>query len=87
MNATLERVEEEVKKHLATGLVGVADEALGRIDDVVAMWKLARARDAAWIQAQTLSALQVVPGLADDFLLVLDRTVGLASRGLLIPTL
>jgi hypothetical protein len=87
VNATLERVEEEVKKRLATGLVGVADEALGRIDDVVARWKLARARDAAWVQAQTLSALQVVPGLANDFVLVLGRTVGLASRGLLIPTL
>jgi len=87
VNATLERVEERVKEQLATGLVAVADDALGRIDDVVAMWSLARARDAAWTHAQTLSTLRLVPGVADDFLVVLGRMVGLAGRGLLIPTL
>lgn len=46
VNATLERVEAQVKQRYATGLVGVADEALGRLDDVVAIWSVARARDA-----------------------------------------
>ena len=87
VNATLERVEDEVKERLATGLVAVADEALGRVDDVVAMWSVARARDAAWTHAQTLSTLKAVPVVADRFLLALGRMVGLAGRGLLIPTL
>lgn len=87
VNELLERVEVEVKERFATGFIGVADEALGRVDDVVAMWSVARARDAAWTQAQTLSTLQSVPELAENYLLVLGRLVGLAGRGLLIPTL
>lgn len=85
VNATLERVEGEVKERFATGLIGVADEALGRVDDVVAIWSVARARDAAWTQARTLSILPEV--IADDFLVTHGRVVGLAGRGLLIPTL
>jgi hypothetical protein len=87
VNAILERVEERVKERLATGLVGVADEALGRLDDVIAIWKVARARDAAWTHAETLWVLQDLPSLREAFLLTLARTVGLAGRGLLVPTL
>ena len=87
VNLILERVEERVKGRLATGLVGVADEALGRLDDVLAMWSVARARDAAWTHAETLWALRERPPLRDAFRLTLDRTVGLAGRGLLLPTL
>ena len=43
------------------------------------------ARDAAWTNAQALWALGGAPPLAGDYLLALDRMVGLASRGLLIP--
>lgn len=87
VNRILERVEDAVKARYATGLVGVADEALGRLDDVLAMWSVARARDAAWTQTETLWALQSFPGLADEYLLALARIVGLAGRGLLLPTL
>jgi Family of unknown function (DUF5995) len=58
---------------------------LHRIDDVVAMWDVGRARDAAWTNAQALWALGDQPPLASDYLLALDRMVGFASRGLLIP--
>lgn len=87
VNAILERVEAEVKERFSTGLVGVADEALGRIDDVVAIWSVARARDSAWTQAQTLATLQAIPDIADKYLAGLGRIVGLAGRGLLIATL
>jgi hypothetical protein len=49
------------------------------------MWDVDRARDAAWTNGQTLWALRDEPPLADAFLLTLDRIVGLAGRGLLIP--
>lgn len=87
INELLERVEERVKERFAKGLIGVADEALGRLDDVVAMWSVARARDAAWTHAETLWAIRDAPPLHDAFLLTLGRMVGLAGRGLLIPTL
>jgi hypothetical protein len=86
VNALLERVEKRIKKKYATGLIGVADEALGRLDDVVAMWNVARARDAAWTHAEILSSMRV-SFLREGYLLTLSRTVGLAGRGLLIPVL
>ena len=52
---------------------------------MLAMWNVDRARDAAWTNAQALWALGGEPSLASDYLLALDRMVGLASRGLLIP--
>lgn len=87
VNSTLERVQERVKDRFATGIVGVADEALGRLDDVIAIWSVARARDAAWSHAETVLVLRRFGQLHDDYLLTLGRTVGLAGRGLLIPTL
>ena len=71
-----------------SGWLAVVDRIvhrLHRIDDVVAMWDVGRARDAAWTNGQALWALRDEPQLASDFLEVLDRMVGLASRGLLVP--
>jgi hypothetical protein len=59
---------------------------LRRVDDVVAMWDVGRARDAAWTNGQALWALRDEAPLASQFLLALDRMVGLASRGLLMPS-
>jgi len=49
------------------------------------MWDVGRARDAAWTNAQSLWALGDESQLASDYMLALDRMVGFASRGLLIP--
>jgi hypothetical protein len=49
------------------------------------MWDVANARDAAWVQAQTLWALRPLPVLQRRFLETLDRVVGFAGRGLLVP--
>jgi len=83
----LARVEERVKERFAQGLIGVADEALGRLDDVVAMWSVARARDGAWTHAETLWALRRLAPVREAFVLTLGRMVGLSSRGLLVPVL
>ena len=56
-----------------------------RIDDVVAMWDVSRARDAAWTNAEALWALRGDRDLYDWYLATLDRTVGFAGRGLLVP--
>ena len=85
VNRLLARTEERVKLDLATGLVGELDEALGSLDDVLAMWKVERARDAAWANGETLWALRGLPGVRRRFLLSLDRMVGFAGRGLLRP--
>ena len=51
------------------------------------MWEVARARDAAWTHAETLWALRHLSELKEAYLLTLDRIVGFAGRGLLIPVL
>ncbi len=87
VNGLLASVEATAKARLSSGLVGVADVALGRLDDVVAMWNVRRAREAAWVSAETLWAVRDVPFLRARVLLALDRTVGFAGRGLLVPVL
>ena len=85
MNVILERTEASVKRWFSTGFAGVVDEALGRDDDRIAMWNVRRARDAAWVNAQTLWTLAPFPAVQRRFLATLDRTVGFAGRGLLLP--
>jgi hypothetical protein len=88
VNALLGQVEARIKRPYLTGWLAWVDRfvhRVRRIDDVIAMWDVARARDAAWTNGQALWALRDQPTLASQFLLTLDRTVGLASRGLLVP--
>ena len=87
INDTIAAVEARVKQEFLTGLIGVADQVLGRVDDVVAMWSIVEARNAAWTNAEMLWALREHPDLTAAFEDALDGSVGLASRGLLIPTL
>jgi hypothetical protein len=88
VNTLLGTVMDEVKQQYLGGPLARLDRLvhrLDRIDDVVAMWDIARARDAAWTNAEALWALQGDGALTSRFVAALDRTVGLAGRGLLIP--
>jgi Family of unknown function (DUF5995) len=85
VNPLLARTEAKVKRSFETEALALADAALGKLDDRVAMWDVARARDAAWVQAEALWALRRLPGLSRAYLDTLDRTVGFAGRGLLVP--
>jgi hypothetical protein len=88
VNAVLASVETEVKQQFLGGWLRKIDRLIhrvDRIDDVVAMWDVSRARDAAWANAEALWALRGERELYDAYLTNLDRTVGFAGRGLLIP--
>jgi hypothetical protein len=85
VNALLVATEARVKRSFLTGPLRLADDALGRLDDVLRMWNVERARDAAWTNAETLWALRATPDVAADYLRALDRMVGFAGRGLLRP--
>jgi hypothetical protein len=87
INDTIAATEARVKQEFLTGMLGVADEVLGHIDDVIAMWSIREARNAAWTNAEALWALRDHPNLTAAFEDALDGTVGFASRGLLVPTL
>jgi hypothetical protein len=85
INALLVLVEAKVKAELVTDALAHVDAALGEVDDVLAMWNVERARDAAWVNAETLWALRALPHLRAEFEASLDRFVGFAARGLLRP--
>jgi len=85
VNALLAETEEQAKRGLLEGFEAILDVALGNLDDILAMWDVERAREAAWTNAQALWAVRDQPSLSAEFLLALDRMVGLASRGLLVP--
>jgi uncharacterized protein DUF5995 len=85
VNDILEQAEAKAVSFLATGIVGVVDQALGNIDDILAMWSVRKAREAAWINAEVLWHLRPLPALADRYLSGIDSTTGFASRGLLQP--
>ena len=88
VNSVLAAVEREVKSQYLTGWLRTLDRLVHRvhrIDDVIAMWDVERARDAAWVNAEALWALRGDHALSRRFLETLDRAVGLAGRGLLVP--
>ncbi len=49
------------------------------------MWDVQRAREAAWANAEALWTLRADEGLRSEFVRALDRMVGFAGRGLLVP--
>ena len=84
VNQLLQEVEEEVKHWFATGFVGELDHAFGRVDDILAIWSVAKARDQSWTTAAIISALGQ-GFLKNQFLLGHGRYVGAYGRGLLLP--
>ena len=87
INPLLVEVEERVKAKLLTDAMREFDLALGDLDDVVAMWNVERAREAAWTNAEALWTIQRLPHLHAEFLKTLDGLVALAGRGILRPLL
>jgi len=86
VNAILEAVEIRAMEAMSTGIIGRMAHDLGRLGDVIAMWNVRKARDAAWVNAEVLWELRDRPELSADYLATLDRMAGFAGRGLLIPT-
>ena len=85
VNGILELVMENTKQYIATGIVGLLDEDLGRLDDRIANWSVRKARETAWSNGEIFWRLNPVPVLREDFVVNLDRLVSLSSRGLLVP--
>jgi uncharacterized protein DUF5995 len=83
INSILESTYLEAKPGLLTRAGRGLDVALGELDDVLAMFSVKRARDAAWVAGEVRWALRGSPVISRHHLEALDRLVGLASRGLL----
>lgn len=88
VNLLLAAVEERVKRAYLTGVLALISRLLHRfrrIDSVIAMWNVEQARNAAWVNGLTLWSLRHDTRLSGEYLATLDRTVGFAGRGLLVP--
>jgi hypothetical protein len=88
VNDVLARVESRLKAKYLTGWLNALDRLLrrcNRLDDVIAMWNVRAAREAAWLHAEALWALRGDTRLSAAYIDTLDRSVGFASRGLLVP--
>lgn len=88
VNDLLARVQTRIRDRYLTGWLKRLDRALHRfrpLGDALAMWDIRRARATAWVNGQALWALRDESELNAEFLLALDRTTGLGTRGLLVP--
>jgi len=85
VNEVLEVAEKRAIDEIATGLLRDVEKALGRIDNIVAMWSIKHARDTAWTNAEVLWSLRGNRFLYGAFAQTMDRMTGFAGRGLLLP--
>lgn len=84
VNSILEQVEQQAKADLTIGLLADIDLAAGDLDDILAMWSVRAAREAAWVNGSALWSLKRIPPLASRYLATLDRTTAFAGRGLMV---
>jgi hypothetical protein len=85
MNATLDPLVEAAKATLHVRLLGDPLPAVSHLEDTVAAWGLAAAREKAWNSSEVLWQLQEVPALAAGFMDTLDGLATVASKVLLVP--
>jgi Family of unknown function (DUF5995) len=85
VNGLIAKVEKEMKAWMMTGLLKELDLAFNPVDDIVAIWNVQKARDAAWIGAEVIWSLRPLPPLRADYEAMNDRAVGFAGRALLTP--
>jgi hypothetical protein len=83
-NGILATVQDSIKGWFSTGMIASLDKAFGKLDDALSMWSIARGREFAWHQAETIWALNDNPRLHDVYVRSLGRTVRYAGRGILL---
>jgi hypothetical protein len=86
VNDVLAMVVRPIRQSFLDSAVVAAGAPLTPVADVVSMWSIDKARDAAWASALTLWHVRRVPFVPGQMRDALARLVGLASRGLLLPT-
>ena len=85
VNGILADVEGQVAGWFETGLIAdIVDVTPKDVDNALAMWSIAGARDLAWSHAKLLWRLRRDPALADAYGDVLARLVELSGRGILV---
>ena len=85
LNTTLDSLIDAAKHTLRVRLLGDALPPVSALDDTLAAWSLAAAREGAWTNAELLWHLDDAPLIASAFIETLDGLTALASKTLLVP--
>jgi len=87
VNDLLAACEAKIRRSFLTEAAQQAEEHIGPVAHLISSWKIDKARDAAWVNVEALWAIRGIGSLADRYRAALARTVGMASRCLLTPTM
>ncbi|MBA2953797.1 hypothetical protein GON03_05670 [Nocardioides sp. MAH-18] len=86
VNRILAQVESSIRRSFLDAVGRHVDDHVGPVVHLISTWNIDKARDLAWITAETIWALRRTRFLRGRFLDGLGHTVGMTSRALLIPT-
>ena len=85
VNDLLAEAESEIRRSFLTDIGQHIDDEVGPLVHLVSAWNIDKARDLAWVSAETIWATRRLTKLSTRYVAMLGHTVGLASRCLLTP--
>ena len=85
LNATLDQLVETAKITLHVRLLGDPLPIVSHLENTMAAWGMAAARENSWTNSEVLSHLQSAPALAAGFMDSLDGLTTVVSKALLAP--
>lgn len=84
VNPIMKETEAQTKRWLLTNAIKELDHAVAPVDDTAAVWSIEAAREAAWVHSEVLWHLRESSELTNAYMGVLDRTVAMENRALLL---
>jgi len=85
VNDLLAAAEAGIRRTFLTEIGQHVDDEVGPLVHLVSAWNIDKARDLAWVSAETIWATRQLTDLSSRYVSMLGHTVGLASRCLLTP--
>jgi hypothetical protein len=85
VNAILAERVRPIRQAFLDEIVVRYGSSLSPLADIIGNFSIEKAREAAWISAETLWAVRGIPLVRDHARATLSRTIGLVSRQLLVP--
>jgi len=85
INNTLDGLVDLAKQTLMVRLPGDALPPVSHLEDTMAAWNVAAAREAAWVNAEVLWSLRGMEPLQSRYLQTLDGMTTVAGKALLVP--
>lgn len=85
VNSTLDGLVDLAKQKLMVRLLGDALPEVSHLEDTVAAWNVAKAREAAWVNAEILWTIRGLPTLWSRYVDTMDGVTTLAGKTLLVP--